>query len=206
LFERSESLTNIRRELVIETLQKHHPSSIAELKSSLAKEGIRSSDEDLLNIIRELQQEGGVRLLIPVSLDSFSRFLADTNNSWWIYAAVLISLSETFLVRYGVNDPFLGSVRLLFGLGLLGFLPGYATVRILFPKDRPSFLEQILLSIFLSVVVSIALGVLLGVRYLFNPTSGVLLSSAYTVVASILAGYRRYSALRESRSRDFHCI
>jgi uncharacterized protein DUF1616 len=202
LFEGPERLTNIRRELVIETLQKHHPSSIAELKSSLAKEGVRSSDEDLLNIIRELQEEGAVRLLIPVSLDSFPRFLTDTNNSWWIYALVLISLSETFLVRYGVHDPFLGSVRLLFGLGLLGFLPGYATVQILFPKDRLSFLEQILLSIFLSVIVSIGLGVLLGARYVFNPTSGVLLSSGYTIVASILAGYRRYSALRESRFRD----
>ncbi len=206
MFEGSKRLTNIRRELVIETLQKHHPSSIAELKNSLAKEGIRSSDEDLLDIIRDLQQEGGVRLLIPVSLDSFPRFLADTSNSWWIYAAVLVSLSETFLVSFGVRDPFLGSVRLLFGLGLLGFFPGYATVQILFPKDRLSFLEQILLSIFLSVIVSIALGVFLGVRYLFNPTSGVLLSSAYTIVASILAGYRRYSSLRGSRTRDFRSI
>jgi len=201
LFEEPENLTNIRRELVIDFLQKYHPSSVAELKSRLASEGIRASDDDLLNIIGELQRDGEIHLSIPVSLDSFPGFLSDTRNSWWIYATTLISLVEIFLVRYNVQDSLLGSLRLLFGLGLLGFLPGYATVQILFPKDQLSLLEQILLSIFLSVVVSIGLGVILGAGYFFNPTSGVLLSGIYAIVVSILAGYRRYSALRGSRQR-----
>jgi hypothetical protein len=199
LFEERENLANIRRELILDFLRKYHPSSVTELKSRLANEGVRSSDEDLLNIIRELQRDGDIRLLIPVSLDSFPRFLSDTSNSWWIYATVLISLAEIFLVRYNVQDPFFGGIRLLFGLGLLGFLPGYATVQVLFPRDQVSLLERILLSIFLSVIVSIALGVSLGAGYLFTPMSGVLLSSTYAIVASILAGYRRYSSLRFSR-------
>lgn len=195
-------MTNIRRELVIEFLQKYHPSSVTELRGRLAREGIRANDDDLLNIVRELQRDGEIHLSIPVSLDSFPGFLSDTRNSWWIYATVLISLAEIFLVRYNVQDPFLGSLRLLFGLGLLGFLPGYSSVQILFSKDQPSLLEQILLSMFLSVVVSIGLGVVLGAGYFFNPTSGVILSSMYTIVVSILAGYRRYSALRGSRQRQ----
>ena len=201
MFEEPENLTNIRRELVIDFLQKYHPSSVAELKSRLASEGIRASDDDLLNIIGELQRDGEIHLSIPVSLDSFPGFLSDTRNSWWIYATTLISLVEIFLVRYNVQDSLLESLRLLFGLGLLGFLPGYATVQILFPKDQLSLLEQILLSIFLSVVVSIGLGVILGAGYFFNPTSGVLLSGIYAIVVSILAGYRRYSALQGSRQR-----
>jgi uncharacterized protein DUF1616 len=203
LFEEAENLTNIRRELIIEFLQKYHPSSVTELRSRLANEGIRAKDDDLLNIIRELQRDGDIRLSIPVSLDSFAGFLIDTRNLWWIYATVLISLAEVFLVRYNVQDPFLGSVRLMFGLGLLGFLPGYATVQVLFPKDQLSLLEQILVSIFLSVVVSIGLGVILGAGYFFNPTSGVILSSIYAIVVSILAGHRRYSALRGLRRRRF---
>jgi len=203
LFEEPENLTNIRRELVIDYLQKYHPSSVRELRSRLASEGIRASDDDLLNIIGELQRDGEIRLSIPVSLGSFPGFLSDTRNSWWIYTTVLISLAEIFLVRYNAQGLFLGSLRLLFGLGLLGFLPGYATVQILFPNDQLSLLEQILLSIFLSVVVSIGLGVILGAGYLFNPTSGVLLSSLYAIVVSILAGYRRYSALRGLRRRRF---
>jgi len=161
LFEEPENLTNIRRELVIEFLQKYHPSSVTELRSRLAVEGIRSNDEDLLSIIEELQRDGEIRLLTPVSLDSFPRFLADISYSWWIYVTVLVSFAEILLVLYNVQGPFFGSLRLLFGLGLLGFLPGYATVQILFPKDQLGLLEQILLSIFLSIIVSIALGVVL---------------------------------------------
>jgi hypothetical protein len=192
-----ENLANIRRELILAFLQKYHPSSLPELKSRLANEGIRAGDEDLLNIIRELQQDGAIHLLAPVSPDSFAHYLGDTTNSWWIYATLLVSFAELFLVSYNVRDPFFGGFRLLFGLGLLGFLPGYATVQMLFPRDRLTVLEQILLSIFLSVVISIALGVVLGVGYFFNPVSGVLLSSTYSIVASFLAGYRRYSVLRD---------
>lgn len=196
-------MTNIRRELVIDFLQKYHPSSIDELRRRMAREGIRASDDDLLNIIGELQRGGEIHLSIPVSLDSFPGFLTDTRSSWWISATVLVSLAEILLVRYNASSLFLGSLRLLLGLVLLGLLPGYATVQILFPKDRLSLLEQILLSIVLSVVISIGLGVILGAGYLFNPTSGVLLSSAYAIVASVLAGYRRYSTLRGSRQRRF---
>ncbi len=171
----------------------------------LAIEGIRSSDEDLLGVIGDLQREGEIRLLTPVSLNSFPRFLADVGNSWWIYAIVLISLAEIFLVRYNAQNPFLAGVRLLFGLGLLGLLPGYATVQTLFSKNPLSLLEQVLLSVFLSVIVSIALGVILGADYLFNPMSGVLVLSMYAIVASILAGYSRYSSLRGSR-REFRSV
>jgi hypothetical protein len=194
-----ENLTNIRRELVMEFLQKYHPSSMEELKSKLADEGIRSGDEDLLEVIQELQQDGEIRLLRPTSLNSFPGFLADLSISWWIYATVLVSLAEIFLVPYNPQDSILGGARLLFGLGLLGFLPGYASVQILFPRDQLSLLEQTLLSVFLSVVISIALGVALGAGYLFSPVSGVLLSGMYAIVASLLAGYRRYTVLRDTR-------
>jgi hypothetical protein len=204
LFVEPENLTNIRRELVMEFLQKYRPSSVEELKSRLATEGIRSSDEDLLEVIQELQQDGEIRLLRPVSLNSFPGFLADLSNSWWIFATVLISLTEIFLVRYNAQDSFLGGARLLLGLGLLGFLPGYASVQILFPKDQLSLLEQILLSIFLSVMVSIALGVALGAGYFFSPVAGAILSGIYTMFASVFAGYRRYSALRGMRRGPLH--
>ena len=187
----------------MEFLQKYHPSSMEELKSKLAGEGIRSSDEDLLEVIQELQQDGEIRLLRPVSLNSFPGFLVDISSSWWIYTIVLISLAEIFLVRLNAQDLFLGGARLLFGLGLLGFLPGYASVQILFPRNQLALLEQILLSIFLSVVVSIALGVALGAGYFFSPVSGVLLSGEYAILVSLLAGYRRYSVLRGSRHGAF---
>src|SRR6266581_5645445 len=84
IVERAEILTNIRRETVLLCLQKYHPSSIVELKKRLNEEGIRSTDEDLLEIVQELKNDGEIDLLESVMLDSFPRFLLDASNSWGV--------------------------------------------------------------------------------------------------------------------------
>src|SRR5947199_7825149 len=168
IVECDEILTNIRRETVLICLQKYHPSSISELKKRLNEEGIRSANEDLLEIVRELQSDGEIGLLDPVMLDSFLRFLLDTSNSWGVYTVVSISILELFLVAYLTQNTLLISLMILFGLGLLGFLPGYSTVRILFPTNELHTLENILLSIFLCLVISIALGPALVAAYFFT--------------------------------------
>src|SRR6266704_4819978 len=126
----AEILTNIRRETVLVCLQKYHPSSISELKKRLNEEGIRSADEDLLQIVRELQSDGEIGLLDPVTLYSFPRFLLDASNSWWVYSVVSISILELFLVVYPPQNTLLVSLGFLFGVVLVGFLPGYSTVQI----------------------------------------------------------------------------
>jgi len=191
-------LTNIRRETVLACLQKYHPSSIAELKKRLTVEGIRSTDEDLLDIVGELRSDGEIDLFDPVKLNSFPQFLLDATNSWWIYAAISICILELFLVAYPTQNILLVSFRLLFGLGLLGFLPGYSTGQILFPTSGLRILERLLLSIFLSVVISIAIGAALGAGYLFTGVSSVLASTSYVISTTLFASYRRYSALRTS--------
>src|SRR5437879_5741357 len=119
IVECAEILTNIRRETVLVCLQKYHTSSISELKKRLNEEGIRSADEDLLEIVRELQSDGEIGLLDPVMLDSFPRFLLDASNSWGVYTVVLISILELFLVAYPIPNTLLVSLRLLFVFGSL---------------------------------------------------------------------------------------
>jgi len=189
-------LTNIRRETVLACLQKYHPSSIPELKRRLTEEGIRSTDEDLLDIVGGLRSDGEIDLFDPVKLNSFPQFLLDATNSWWVCAVISISILELFLVAYPTQNILLMSFRLLFGLGLLGFFPGYSTVQILFPTSGLRILERLLLSIFLSVVISIAIGAALGAGYLFTGVSSVLASTGYIISATLFASHRRYSALR----------
>jgi len=193
-----EILPNIRRETVLACLQKYHPSTIAELRRKLTEEGIRSADEDLLEIVRELRNDGEIDLFDPVKLDSFPQFLLDAANSWWVYAVVSISILELFLVAFPTQNILLVSLRLMFGLSLLGFLPGYSTVQILFPASELRILERLFLSIFLSVVISIAVGAALGAGYLFTGVSSVLASTGYIITTTLFASYRRYSALRTS--------
>jgi uncharacterized membrane protein len=105
-------------------------------------------------------------------------------------------VTETVLVFENVQAGVGAVVRLLLGLGLLGLLPGYCTVQILFPGDRLPFFEQALLSIFLSVIISIASGVILGAGYYFTGVSSVVALSGYTIAAVLLAGHRRYSLMK----------
>ncbi len=90
-----------------------------------------------------------------------------------------------------------GSFRIVLGLGVLGFLPGYSSQRALFPgKDLP-ILEQLLLSIFLSIIISVSIGISLGFVFLFRPELNVALLSLYIFVVTLVAGYRSFHAERK---------
>ena len=193
--ERPGFLTNIRKELVLAYIRNYHPSTIRELEARLNQEGIRSSEEDLFEILRDLQRSGLISLG-RIRYESLTSFLTQPGEAWWVYAIISVSIVEVLLVVFQTQTGALLGLRILFGLGLLGFLPGYSTLRCLFPSDQLSQLEGTLLSIFLSVVVSIALGVILGVGYLLTGISSVTLLSSYTVALTLLAAHRRRSFQR----------
>ena len=195
--ERLRSLTNIRKELVLAYVRKYRPSTIKELESRLSQEGIRSTEEDLLLIVQDLHMSGLISL-DRARYDSLSGFLKAPAEAWWIYATIPVSALEVVLVVFQIQTMPLTFLRILFGLGLLGFLPGYSTLRFMFLADKFSQLERILLSIFLSVVVSISLGVILGAGYFFTGASSATVLMSYTVALTMLAAYRRYSLLRNS--------
>jgi Protein of unknown function (DUF1616) len=188
-------LTNIRKELILAFVQKYHPATVADLKQRLNQEGVRSTDRDLVKLIRQLQSEGAINLQPTPLPRSYLSFLVDFQDSWWIYPILLSPLLEAVLVVENVQSGPGLFLRIVLGLGVLGLMPGYATVRILFPGDRLPILEQILLSIFLSVMISIGTGVALGAGYYFTGTSSILALAAYTIVSVLIAGYRRYSHL-----------
>ena len=196
-------MTNIRKELVLAYIRNYNPSTISELENRLSQDGIRSSEEDLFGIVRDLERSGIISLG-RTRHESLTSFLAEPGEAWWVYAIISVSIVEVLLVVFQTQTRSLLGLRILFGLGLLGFLPGYSTLRCLFTSDQFSQLEAALLSIFLSVVISIALGVILGVGYLLTSISSVTLLSSYTVALTLLAAYRRHSFLRSSLSVGGH--
>ena len=186
----SSILANIRKEIVLTFIEKYHPSTMSELKRRLAENGIGSTEESLLDAIRQLQSDGTVVLGDHLRRDSFLSFLGDVYNNWWIPLVLAVSIVEPLLV-YG-NPSILGPLRAALGLALLGYLPGYATVHALFPGDALKPLERILLSIFLSVVVSIAIGVSLGAVYQFTAINSTLGSSGFTIAVCLVGAHREY--------------
>ena len=177
-------------------VRRYRPSTLEELKNRLAQDGIRSTDDALLDAIRELQSDGSLSLRYFHSASSFLSFLDDPYHSWWITLAFAVSIIEIPLVACTASTGWLLVFRMIFGLLLLGFLPGYATVQCLFASGEMKELEQIFLSVFLSVAISIAIGVGLGFAYVFTAFNSVALSSGYTVVVTFFAAYRQYSRSR----------
>jgi len=89
--------------------------------------------------------------------------------------------------------------RIVFGLGVLGLIPGFLTVQAVFPGDKVNTLEKIALGIFLSVLISITIGVVLGIGPLFQASNNIILLTGYVILVDVAASYRRYSFVKKSR-------
>jgi len=190
-------LPELTRDELVDIVRKHHPSTLASLKESLSEEGINISDEELLPLIRELQSDGTIILSLKVAA-SFREYLIDIWSTWWFYLAIVVAVSELALV---VSNAMVGAtlfLRILFGLGMLGIIPGFLTVLIVFPGGQINTLEKIALSIFLSVLISITVGVVLGLGPFFQPSNNIIILTAYVILADFAAGYRSYDFLRKT--------
>ncbi len=179
-------------------IRKHHPSSLASLKRVLRRSKVELSEEEFLRLVGQHQSEGHLSLHAPQEASTFTQFLKDYRRVWWVYAILLVVCGNTILVAYNATDQVLSALRFIFGLGLLGFVPGYSTVRALFPNGQLSVLEQIIQSIFLSVLISITLGTILGAELLFNPAANLFLLISYTLASTLTGAYRSFAFHRRN--------
>jgi Protein of unknown function (DUF1616) len=190
-------LPELTREELIDIVKRHRPSNVASLRRSLIEENIKISDAKLLLLIEQLKSEGTINLSFRTT-SSFKEYLSDIWNTWWFYLAIIVTLSELLLV---ISDAQTGAalfLRILFGIGVLGLIPGFLTVLIVFPGNQLNALEKIALSIFLSVLISIMIGVLLGLGPFFQASNNIIVLAVYVVLADIAASYRSYDFLRRS--------
>jgi hypothetical protein len=185
-------LPALTKDAILAVVGKRHPSTIADLKKCLEDEMIEVSDQELLSLITQMQSRREIRLYLPARASSFDEYLTSYWDTWWVYLAVIVAVSESFLVFLESQTGPLFFLRMVFGVGLLGFVPGYLTVRIIFPGGQLNVLEQLLLSVFLSVLVSITIGVVLGLGPFFLPSYNTLLISLYVFAAAPTAAYRTY--------------
>lgn len=191
-------MPELTREELIEIVKQHRPSNLASLKKFLKEANMNFTDEKLLQLIKQLQSEGTFKLSVQHT-GSFGEYLADIWNAWWFYFVIIVTLSEFFLVIANSQAGVAMLLRILFGLGVLGIIPGFLTVMIIFPGNQIQTLEKIALSIFLSVLISITVGVLLGLGPFFQASNNVIVLTVYVVLADVAASYRTYDFLKRSR-------
>lgn len=190
-------MPELTREELIEVIKRHRPYSLASLQKSLKGENINVSDEKLLWLVKQLQSDGTIELSTKDAA-SFRGYLIDIWNAWWFYLVIIVALSELFLVISNAQAGAALFLRILFGLGILGIIPGSLTVMIVFPGGQVNALEKIVLSIFLSVLISITVGVLLGLGPFFQASNNIIIITVYVVLADVAASYRSYNFLRSA--------
>ncbi len=186
------------KETLIEIIKKHRPSSFASLKKSLTQDDVRVDDTTLLSMIEQLQSEGTITLSLKLP-GSFKEYLADVWSAWWFYLVIIVALSEFFFVIFDVQTGLFLFLRIVFGLGMLGTIPGLLTVTVIFPGGGVSTLEKIALGIFLSVLISIAVGVALGIGPFFQASNNIILLTVYVILVDVAASYRSYNFRKGSR-------
>ena len=190
-------MPELTREELVEVVRKHRPSTLASLKRYLNEESVKFSDEALLSLIRQLESDGTINLSMR-NATSFRKYLLDIWNTWWFYLVIIVALSELSLVMSNVQVGAVLFLRNVFGLGVLGIIPGFLTVLIVFPGGQINNLEKTALSIFLSVLISITIGVLLGLGPFFQPSNNIIVLTVYIILADLAAGYRSYDFLRKA--------
>ncbi len=157
-------------------------------------------DEELIAMIGQLSSERLISLHESAKPSSFSDYLTNITQCWWVYTLLVLALAETFLVEYQPKASFLVVCRLILGFALLGFIPGYSALKVVFPNGGLSLLERLILSIFLSILISILVGTLLGSVLAFEANASALVLTMFTFVITVAAGYRSFDVPESNRS------
>lgn len=146
-----------------------------------------------VDTIKSMVKDGSLNLGRPsYEIYSVLDYLLAPTVSGWFWLVFWLTCISTFAIYVVPNILPLNILRWVFG-SLLICLPGYATIKLLFPYSELQLYERLALSIALSLVVIPILGFILnftpwGIRFL--PVLESL--GSYTIVAAGVAAARGY--------------
>lgn len=152
----------------------------------------------LWSALREVYRdymEGRIVLVDPSPPRGFREYMLRLDYTLWFWISLLIvALSiTTIILRTGILAP----LRYLLGTIYILFMPGYALVEALYPREgdlRP--VERVALSIGLSLAIIPLIGLALNYTPWGISLSTIIPStSAYTVAMLLTAAYRKYRVL-----------
>ncbi|HKM51501.1 MAG TPA: DUF1616 domain-containing protein [Candidatus Bathyarchaeia archaeon] len=148
------------REVVENTLRSRHPATVQQLAQIVTTES-DLSEQDVVQIVKEMARDGTLVLEEPLRVlaSPWDYFLIPT-LSLWFWTAFVATVLAVNIVLFIPNFFPVVAIRWLSGSILLLFLPGYASLRLLFPVGKGS-LEQFILSIGLSLAIVPLIGLAL---------------------------------------------
>jgi len=148
---------------VLTYIGKKDSMSVQELYDGLSKENIALTRREVTDTIWRLKERGTIELEdTPLNVSSITDFLGLWERNLPIYASLIVSLA-TVVVVYALPSqlPFV-AVRWVLGLVFVLFIPGYVTLKVLFPERGLDSLERFALSIGLSLAIVPLIGLVLN--------------------------------------------
>jgi len=143
-------------EVILETVQTKHPTSVEELVK-LVQEKTSAPKEAVVDHVARLRDEGKIILEEPIPLPtSLSQYLISVRWSRWFWIVVgLIVLTVLSVFLIPSEAVSIAYIRWIFGFIFILFLPGYCFVEALFPKrEELDDIERVALGIGLSLAIS----------------------------------------------------
>lgn len=183
--------------LIRDVIKGRHPATVGELARILSGTGPFDEtifEETVKSMIRNRSLKVGQPSYEIYSVLDY--LLAPTVSGWFWLVLFLAGIAA--LSVYVVPNVFpIGMLRWLFGLALI-CLPGYATIKFLFPFSELQFYERLALSVALSLAIIPIVGFILnftpwGIRFL--PILASL--CAYTILIATAAALRSYLAIAQ---------
>ena len=199
-------------QIIIRTVETTKPQSVQQLIDRVQEMTLKSKQE-IINRIMQLQQQEKISLKPPQTStpEKFSSFMR-SNQALWYWITLTLTIITAVVVFTVPEDVYpLVYLRYLLGIIFILWLPGYAFIKALFPKQLPLKTSEKELDaierIALSVGMSIALVPIVGLLLNYTPwgislTPIVLSLLALTTVFATVAVANEYHKAKEERTKQ----
>lgn len=191
------------KELLIQSLETTKPKTVRELVSDLETQ--KKSQEDILPIIREMEQNDAITLQEPVIeitlpptrfRDYFFKRNYYSYEHWLVLSSVFLALT---LVLVDIRTGIFFYIRYVIIIFYLLILPGWSFTAAIFPElnDKLRFLERVATAIGLSITVLVIVGLFINYTFRFSPAPIVITLAIFIVLCQSIA-----TALRLKLAKD----
>jgi len=183
------------KQSVEETIQAKHPKTVAELFQIVREDHPTVTKEKVVDIVKKLKEDGEIELELPSpEVENYLQYLRVRPQNTWFFLVTTASIATLAAVYVIPNTYPMVVFRWVVGSIFILFLPGYATIQVLFPSGKElDGIERFALSIGLSIAITPLIGLLLnytpwGIR--LDPIMTSL--SLFTLSVAAAATYRKY--------------
>ena len=184
--------------LIRETIRTRHPDTVGQLAKMLAETG-DFEEESFVDTVKSMMRDGSIRLLPPsYEIHSVLDYLFTVTVSGEFWLIFLLAITSATMIDLMPNPFPISILRLILGSILL-CLPGYSTIKLLFPSSQLRLPERLALSFAVSLAVVPIIGFILnftpwGIR--FQPI--LICLAVYTIITVTAAASREYLTLMEA--------